>query len=367
MTLLAGGLAALLAGGAGAWAGQPGESKRKELGRIQRELQETRQSIERFRKQEQSLRQEADRLEDDAERARRKLSSIQGDLGRTESRRKDLRTRIGALKNAESLWRPLLAAEAAEFVMERASGEDGFGPSGLWRARLLRGAIIEKAVLLAALGGAASKTSHLDAVEQAVQRRLGDAKALAAAEKLRKEVEFQGKKAEAEGLKEKTQAAISHAVELSESARELQRMIESITRLSRVASPSGTLNLTRHSLPWPAEGRVVSRFGKQKDPKTGSWMINQGVRLETAGGAGVRAVASGSVIFAGPFRSYGRVLIVNHGDFFSVYGELGEILKKKGAQVVAGEAIATAAPGKFYFEIRSGLGASDPLLWLVER
>ena len=43
-------------------------------------------------------------------------------------------------------------------------------------------------------------------------------------------------------------------------------------------------------------------------------------------GAPVQAVDGGKVIFAGPFRSYGQVLIVDHGsNFFSIYGELGEL------------------------------------------
>ncbi|MBI5623108.1 MAG: peptidoglycan DD-metalloendopeptidase family protein [Elusimicrobia bacterium] len=354
-------LAALLAGALAADAGQPAQTQRKELSRIQRELQETRQDIDRFRKAEHSVRQEADRLGEATDRARRKLSTIQGDLNRTEAHRKELRSRLGALKNASEMWRSLLSAEAVRYAMDRAAGA-----SSLWRERLLRGAIIEKGALLTTLGGAASKTSRLETQELHHQQRLADAKAKVAVEKARTETRFLGKKAEAEELKEKTQAAVNRAVELEESARALQRMIESIARLSRVASPSGTIDLAKHSLPWPAEGRVTSRFGKQKEPKTGTWVINQGIRLETAEGAGVRAVAPGSVIFAGPFRSYGRVLIVNHGGFFGVYGDLGETLKKKGERVAAGEAIATAA-GKLYFEVRSGTGASDPLLWLQAR
>ncbi|MFA6316785.1 MAG: peptidoglycan DD-metalloendopeptidase family protein [Elusimicrobiota bacterium] len=367
MILLAAGLAGALLWVPAAAAAPAAESKRKELGPIQRELQETRRDIEAFRKAEQSARREADRLEAEADRARRRLSSVQGDLDRTESRRRDLRSRLGALKSAEGLWRSLLADEASRYMMDRMSGAAGFGPRSLWRDRLLRGAIVEKAALLTALGGAAAKTSRLEAAERESQRRLTGAQAKAAVEKRQKESEFLGKQAEAEGLKEKTRAAIGRAAELEESARALQRMIESITRLSRAASPSASIGAAKHSLPWPVEGKVLSRFGRQKDPKTGSPVISQGIRVEAAEGAPVRAVAAGSVIFAGPFRSYGLVLIVSHDGFFGVYGELGSALKKKGDRVAAGETLAAAGAGRLYFEVRSGLGATDPLLWLQER
>ncbi|MBI4678409.1 MAG: peptidoglycan DD-metalloendopeptidase family protein [Elusimicrobia bacterium] len=348
-------------------AAQVADTKRRELGRVQRELQETRADIERFRKLEHSLRQDADRLEENAARTRKKLSSIQGDLSRAEDRKRSLRSRLGALREAEGLWRALIGTEAARYLIERSAGEGASGASSLWKERLRRAAIIEKGTLLTALAGAASKTSRLEAEAVAAQRRLGEAKDRVAAEKLATEAEFRGKKAEMDGLKEKTQAATLRAAELEESAKALQRMIESITRLSKVSAHPGSIRLPKHSLPWPAEGRLAGKFGKEKDPKTGSWVINQGVRLEAAAGAPVRAVAAGTVIFAGPFRSYGQVIIVNHGGFFSVYGELGEVAKRKTDRVAAGETIARAGAGRLYFEVRSGSEALDPLQWLQKR
>jgi septal ring factor EnvC (AmiA/AmiB activator) len=127
----------------------------------------------------------------------------------------------------------------------------------------------------------------------------------------------------------------------------------------------------RHSLPWPAEGRVLTGFGREKDKDLGTWIVRQGLTLATAPSAPVTPVAPGRVIFAGPFRSYGQVIIVDHGGgFFSVYGGLGRILKGKGSDAPAGEPIATAGAakdgsgGRVYLEIRRGTQALDPAAWL---
>ena len=60
-------------------------------------------------------------------------------------------------------------------------------------------------------------------------------------------------------------------------------------------------------------------------------------------------------------------MIVDHGGgFFSVYGELGEILKGKGDAVRASEKLASAGE-QVYLEIRRGTDALDPADWLEKK
>jgi septal ring factor EnvC (AmiA/AmiB activator) len=101
-------------------------------------------------------------------------------------------------------------------------------------------------------------------------------------------------------------------------------------------------------------------------------MVRQGLTMATLPGAPVSAVADGKVIFAGPFRSYGSVVILDHGGgFFSVYGQLGDIDAAKGTLVKAGDSIAVAGggadAGRMYFEVRRGTDALDPTVWLEKR
>ncbi|MDP6951875.1 MAG: peptidoglycan DD-metalloendopeptidase family protein, partial [Alphaproteobacteria bacterium] len=62
------------------------------------------------------------------------------------------------------------------------------------------------------------------------------------------------------------------------------------------------------SLPYPAHGEVVEHFG---DPLVGGG-ASLGIRISVRAGAQVVAPREGSVVFAGPFRSYGQLLIVQH-------------------------------------------------------
>jgi septal ring factor EnvC (AmiA/AmiB activator) len=82
-------------------------------------------------------------------------------------------------------------------------------------------------------------------------------------------------------------------------------------------------------------------------------------------------VADGGVRFAGWFRGYGQIVILDHGDqFFTVYGHLDEIGPGVGDAVRAGREIGKAGETgsltgpKLYFEIRRGGVPEDPGAWL---
>ena len=81
------------------------------------------------------------------------------------------------------------------------------------------------------------------------------------------------------------------------------------------------------------------------------------------------------MIYAGPFRSYGNVVIMDHGKgFFTIYGFLREISVSVGDKVeqlgqvgkVGKDTQSSSGTGKnaLYFEIRQGTTAVDPLDWL---
>ena len=77
------------------------------------------------------------------------------------------------------------------------------------------------------------------------------------------------------------------------------------------------------------------------------------------------------VRFAGWFRGYGKIVIVDHGDtFFTVFGHLGEIGVAVGDPVRRGDRLGSAgdtgslAGPRLYFEIRRGGQALDPAPWL---
>ncbi len=91
-------------------------------------------------------------------------------------------------------------------------------------------------------------------------------------------------------------------------------------------------------LPMPAQGRRVLRFGE----KTQFGGQSKGMVLETRQGAQVTSPCDGWIVYAGEFRSYGQLLIINAGDGYHVLlAGLSQIDVQPGQFVLAGEPVGT--------------------------
>lgn len=121
------------------------------------------------------------------------------------------------------------------------------------------------------------------------------------------------------------------------------------------------------SLPYPAHGQVVGRFG---EPLV-SGGASLGISIEVRAGAQVVAPREGAVVFAGPFRSYGQLLIVQHaGGYHTLLAGFSRIDAVVGQWVGAGEPVGSVAmaadgPTLLYVEIRRDSEPIDPIPWLA--
>ena len=98
----------------------------------------------------------------------------------------------------------------------------------------------------------------------------------------------------------------------------------------------------RGDLPRPVSGTLVRGFG-QPDGQNGT---TRGISLRTRAKAMVSAPADGWVSFAGPFRSYGRLLIINAGDgYYLLLAGMDQINVEVGQFVLAGEPVAVMGEG----------------------
>ena len=102
--------------------------------------------------------------------------------------------------------------------------------------------------------------------------------------------------------------------------------------------------------------------------------MRKGIDIETRRGAPVKAVEKGSVVYADHFAGYGKMVIVDHGErYYTIYGHLAEISKKKGDSVARGETLGQAgesefsAASKLYFEMRKDGHSLDPVPWFGKR
>jgi septal ring factor EnvC (AmiA/AmiB activator) len=122
----------------------------------------------------------------------------------------------------------------------------------------------------------------------------------------------------------------------------------------------------RGQMLYPASGALVSGFGAA-DPAGGT---SKGMTFETRPGAEVVAPFDGRVVFAGPFKGYGRILIIGHGDgYHSLVAGLDRIDSVVGQWLVAGEPIGTMPAGgakpRLYLELRQNGQPVNPLPWLA--
>lgn len=152
--------------------------------------------------------------------------------------------------------------------------------------------------------------------------------------------------------------------------------LETRRRTMAVAPPlsSPSAHGVRGTLPWPADGKVVSFFGRQKHPTFNTYVQRKGIEIRTAEGSVIHAVMTGSVVYADWLKGYGLVIILDHANgFFSLYAHASKILSKSGEQVAEGQPIGetgdTGMIGEntLYFELREGAEPVDPLHWLAKR
>lgn len=119
----------------------------------------------------------------------------------------------------------------------------------------------------------------------------------------------------------------------------------------------------------PAEGPVTQRFGAA----THGGGSSKGILIRTRRQAQVIAPSSGRVVFAGPFRGYGQLLIIAHGNgYHSLLAGMARIDEKVGASVQAGSPVgvmdaADQGDPELYLELRQRGTPVDPLPWLSGR
>jgi septal ring factor EnvC (AmiA/AmiB activator) len=170
-----------------------------------------------------------------------------------------------------------------------------------------------------------------------------------------------------------------HALqELERSASRIDSLLRELEQRRRAAAirppTGGGPRGVKGALPWPADGSIISFFGRQKHPTFNTYVQRRGIEIKTAEGSAIHAVMPGSVVYADWLKGYGLVIILDHANgFFSLYAHASKILAAVGAQVEAGQAIGetgdTGMTGEntLYFELREGAEPLDPLQWLTKR
>jgi murein DD-endopeptidase MepM/ murein hydrolase activator NlpD len=120
--------------------------------------------------------------------------------------------------------------------------------------------------------------------------------------------------------------------------------------------------------PWPVRGRVVAAYGNS--PGGGH---NDGINIAAPLGTPVRAIDSGTVVYAGnEVKGYGNIVLIRHANgWISAYAHLDDVTVKPGDAIAAGEVIAKVgnsggvAEPQLHFELRRGKKPVNPTEFLA--
>jgi septal ring factor EnvC (AmiA/AmiB activator) len=162
-------------------------------------------------------------------------------------------------------------------------------------------------------------------------------------------------------------------VELETAARALEETLTSLRQASAPRSePLGPpFASLREQLAPPVDAPIATSFGRVVDAEFKTETFQSGVEFDAPLGVAVEAVAAGQVRFAGWFRGYGKLVILDHGDeYFTISGHLADIRVGVGDEVEARGVIGTVGDTgslsgpRLYFEVRQGREPLDPRKWL---
>jgi septal ring factor EnvC (AmiA/AmiB activator) len=170
-----------------------------------------------------------------------------------------------------------------------------------------------------------------------------------------------------------TAAPESDAPETAAEAAADRRAVRiALTPETALASSSFSGNKGR--LPWPvSRGFISSRFGRHPHPVLKNVTVeNRGVDIQTGAGEAVRSCFDGKVLTIANIAGMNTIVMIQHGDFFTVYAKLHSVSVHEGQRVSAREVIGTVATdaegtSEVQFQVWHNSSNLNPETWLGRR
>ena len=164
-------------------------------------------------------------------------------------------------------------------------------------------------------------------------------------------------------------AVLEHARDEPERADAASPTVEEPVATVEITRPEAmpSISAARGGLAFPVMGQLVMRYNQTSS----AGVASRGITIESRAGALVTAPFDGVVVFAGPFRGYGQLLIIEHSEgYHSLLAGMGRIDGVLGRRVLAGEPVGVMGsdPGgayRLYVELRRDGQPVDPLPWLA--
>ena len=170
-------------------------------------------------------------------------------------------------------------------------------------------------------------------------------------------------------IKKKKKLGIKTRKELLKASNNLNDLIAKI--LTKLVSGAGLdISDKKGRLLLPLKGKILNKFGRQKDKQFGSFIVHNGINIRSKTGMSVRSVFDGKVLYTGELEGYGNMIIIGHGkDYHSLYGHLDRINVKQNQVVQTREIIGLSGDTgsligeTLYFEMRKNGKPIEPVHW----
>ena len=323
----------------------------------------------------------AERLRAQADAARREVGQLDTRVTGTVRRRAEAGAAAAAAEARLILLREQIDADAEAYAKAQSAFESAL-IAAAFAERRAEPAAVRVGIAARALAPTFAKQERDAAIAVAKSRELElgvlheqrtRAAAYAAVEAERAELinlATRRRASEAQ-LASEAAAAEQRARTLAAEARSLRELAQRAAANARPRPGAGSAAPAVIPAAWvvPAEGRIARAFGE----RNAGGAASQGVVLRTNAGAQVVSPGAGEVAYAGVFRSYGQVLILNlDGGYALVLTGLDSIRVRVGDAVRAGQPVGemtasdTPAP-ELYVEVRRGGRVVNPGRWLNRR
>jgi murein hydrolase activator len=324
--------------------------------------------------QERTLLVELRQLEVDRELKTEELANAERELRRTREKVAETSARAAALKNSAETQRPEVERGLVDLYK--------MGRAGYWRLLL----DVDNLRSIGRVYRTASALTHLDRErvqqhERTLQSLTKEREALET--HVREVTRLQEQAVSAKAALDRAVAARTALVASIDERRDLnaqmtgeleaaqQKLQGTVAQLDgRGTAAMLPLAPFRGALPWPAQGVVIGRFGRQTSSRYGTAIARSGIEISIAEGEPVRTVHEGTVAYADQFTGYGNLVIVDHGDSaYSLYGYLSSLEVARGTHLEMQAEVGSSgrAPNgnpALYFELRIDGKPVDPLQWL---
>ncbi|MEX0830535.1 MAG: peptidoglycan DD-metalloendopeptidase family protein [Nitrospirales bacterium] len=358
--------------------------ERKRLEQLQKKIAESKEKATKAEKQHGSVLKNIEQLDQRLYRSKKERNRIDAEIREKDQELAKLSTNISDLESNVQTHREAVTARLRLLYID--------GRTGYIKTLFTAETFAEAANRLDYISWIAQREHSLVRQFQedlANLQRLKDQQAHARETLLALQGETQSTIKEISGLKRKKRTVLvslskekdihERAVEdLKRSAAQVDSLLKALDRRFQLAQSQ--LRKAPAKLPtlgsflWPAKGKVVSFFGRQKHPTFDTYVTKKGIEIQAREGSPIHSVSSGKVVYADWLKGYGLVVIVDHTNgFYSLYAHASKLLVAEGNAVTLGQMIGhTGETGvteddTLYFELRKGTTPIDPLKWLAKQ